>query len=174
MDIKDLSKIYHVRRLAEADIDIIVEMCSKNENFYKFHPPFVTPESILQDMNSLPPGKTHDDLYYIGFFENDVLVAVMDLVLGYPDNKTAYIGFFMMNVQYQNKGIGTRIIEDCKEYLKKINYNKIRLGVDKGNKQSFNFWTKNEFKQIGENEYIIMESEMFKAKKHGLKGIGGQ
>lgn len=86
MNINDLSKKFCVRRLVEADIDMIVEMCSKNENFYKFHPPFVTPESILQDMNSLPPDKTHDDLYYIGFFENNTLIAVMDIVLGYPDN----------------------------------------------------------------------------------------
>lgn len=160
MNINDLSKMYSVRKLVETDIDLICEMCSKNENFYKFHPPFVTPASILKDMNSLPPGKTHDDLYYIGYFENDTLIAVMDLVLGYPDNETAYIGFFMMNVQYQNKGIGSKIIKECSEYLKSENYNKIRLGVDKGNKQSFSFWMKNKFIPICESEYITMELEI--------------
>lgn len=157
MNINNLSQIYTVRKLDEMDIDMIYEMCSKNENFYKFHPPFVTPKSILEDMKSLPPGKTHDDLYYIGFFENDTLLAVMDLVLGYPDNETAYIGFFMMNMDFQGKGIGSKIIRECSEYLKSINYNKIRLGVDQGNKQSFNFWTKNKFLPVCKNEYITME-----------------
>lgn len=160
MKINNLSKMYDVRKLDETDIDMICEMCSKNENFYKFHPPFVTPTSILEDMKSLPPGKTQDDLYYIGFFENDTLIAVMDLVLGYPDNETAYIGFFMMNIQYQNKGIGSKIIKECSEYLKSVNYNRIRLGVDKGNKQSFSFWAKNKFVPICENEYITMELEI--------------
>lgn len=160
MNIDNLSKLYNVRKLSETDIDMIYDMCSKNDNFYKFHPPFVTTKSILEDMKSLPPGKTHDDLYYIGFFEDDVLIAVMDLVLGYPDDETAYIGFFMMNIQYQNKGIGSKIINECSEYLKLSNYKKIRLGVDKGNVQSFSFWTKNKFVPISENEYITMELEI--------------
>ena len=32
------------------------------------------------------------------------------------------------------------------EYLKTEGYKKIRLGVDKGNPQSFSFWKKNGFK----------------------------
>lgn len=157
MNIDNLSKIYNVRKLNETDIDTIYDMCSKNSIFYKFHPPFVTTNSILEDMKSLPPGKTNDDLYYIGFFENDVLVAVMDLVLGYPDEETAYIGFFMMNIQYQSKGIGSKIINECKSCLKLSKYKKIRLGVDKGNMQSYSFWTKNKFVPISEHDYIIME-----------------
>jgi hypothetical protein len=36
----------------------------------------------------------------------------------------------------------------------------VRLGVDKGNPQSFAFWTKNQFKAVAEKEYIIMEKKL--------------
>lgn len=36
-------------------------------------------------------------------------------------------------------------------------FKKVRLGVDKGNPQSYSFWKKNGFYVISENEYIVME-----------------
>ena len=102
-------------------------------------------------------GKTLNDKYYIGFFKRDKLIAVMDLVMNYPKKKTAFIGLFMMDVNYQNKGIGSSVIGEVLSYLKSENYEKIRLGVDKGNPQSYSFWNKNGFVTVEENQYIIME-----------------
>ena len=105
LDLNKLFSQYSVRVLEKQDIDMTYELCSKNELFYQYHPPFVTKESILEDMQALPPGKTEKDKYYIGYFDDNTLVAVLDLILGYPNEKTAYIGFFMMNTVYQRKGI---------------------------------------------------------------------
>ena len=63
----------------------------------------------------------------------------------------------MMDVNYQNKGIGSKVMGEVLSYLKSENYENIRLGVDKGNPQSSSFWTKNGFVTVGENQYIIME-----------------
>ena len=157
MDIRLLSKKYKVRTLDRNDVDIIYDMSCKNEIFYKYHPPFVTKESILEDMEALPPNKSYDDKFYIGFFEGDSLVANMDLILSYPSEEIAFIGLFMTNVQYQNKGISTNIIRDTCDYLKNLGYKKVRLGVDKGNPQSNSFWQKNGFYIVSENEYKVME-----------------
>ena len=78
--IKDLSKTFYVRKLDKDDIEMIYDLSYKNHIYYQYHPPFVTRESILDDMKALPPGKSYDDKYYIGFFENDSLVAIMDLI----------------------------------------------------------------------------------------------
>ena len=79
MEISSLSKFFVVRKLTINDVDTIYDMMSKNEIFYQYHPPFVTKESVVEDMEALPPNKSYDDKYYIGFFENDSLVAIMDL-----------------------------------------------------------------------------------------------
>lgn len=41
---------------------------------------------------SLPPKVKIDDKYFVGYFESDKLIAVMDLIDGYPDKKTALLG----------------------------------------------------------------------------------
>ena len=160
MDPHLLSKSYTVRKLDEADVDAIFELMRKNEIFYKYHPPFVTKESILEDMKALPPQKSYEDKYYIGFFEDETLVANMDLILSYPTEQIAFIGFFMTDVQYQNKGIGSKIIGEVCACLKSLGYTKVRLGVDKGNPQSYAFWLKNQFSVIDENDYILMELQL--------------
>lgn len=163
MNVDNLSEKYKVRKLTQNDMVIILELCSKNEIFYKYHPPFVTEESIIEDMKALPPNKEYKDKFYIGYFEKGKLVAIMDLILNYPKERVAFIGFFMMNIEYQKKGIGTSIIEECLKYLSNIGFEKLRLAIDKGNPQSEFFWTKNHFIKTGEeypndiSTYIPME-----------------
>ena len=160
MKIKDLSKTFYVRKLDKDDIEMIYDLSYKNHIYYQYHPPFVTRESILDDMKALPPGKSYDDKYYIGFFENDSLVAIMDLILDYPTKGIAFIGLFMTNIQYQHKGIGSNIISEITMSLKSLGYRKIRLGVDKVNPQSYSFWSKNNFNVVSEDKYILMELDI--------------
>ena len=74
----------------------------------------------------------------------------MDLILGYPEKNTAFIGLFMTDVRYQHRGMGSQIVSGLAAYLSACGCEKIRLGVDKGNPQSHAFWTKNRFQTIGE------------------------
>ena len=84
----------------------------------------------------------------------------MDLILDYPAKEIAFIGLFMTDIQYQRKGVGSKIIHEAAMQLKLSGYKKIRLGVDKGNPQSYAFWTKNHFQAIGDDRYILMEREL--------------
>lgn len=149
MDITKLSNIFAVRLLTEADIDIIYSLAVGNPLYYQHCPPFVPKESIAADQRALPPGMTYEDKYYIGFFRHAKLVAVMDLITGYPDSATAFIGFFMMDRTEQGNGIGSSIIAECCAYLGLLGYSDIRLGYAKGNPQSEAFWKKNGFTETG-------------------------
>lgn len=160
MNIASLSNTFTVRKLDKNDIDRIYGLCADNRLFYQYHPPFVTRDSILRDMEALPPGKSASDKFYVGFFDAGTLVAVLDLILDYPEKGTDIIGFFMMNAARQGKGAGSGIIRECIAYLKTQGCQKIRLGVDRGNPQSNAFWQKNGFLIVEEGEYILMEREL--------------
>ena len=150
IEIQRLSNQYIVRELSKNDVEAIYELCVRNEQFYRYHPPFVTRESILGDLKDLPPGKTLEDKLFVGFYDNDILIAVMDLILGFPNKETAFIGLFMMNMAYQGRGIGSNIINECLAGLSMHHFKKVRLAIDKGNPQSEHFWSKNMFIKTGE------------------------
>ena len=151
MEVHNLSTQYTVRNLLPVDAEKIYEVLKENTIFYKYHPPMVTVESILEDMEALPPNKGYDDKHYVGFFCDDVLVAVMDLIEHYPQEGTALLGFFAMNSNFQGQGIGTAIILESIAYLAQLGFRKVRLGIDKGNPQSKAFWLKNAFTFTGES-----------------------
>lgn len=150
MEVKLFSDKYEVRKLASENIDEIYNLLSKNVLYYEYCPPFVTRQSIMEDMNVLPPEKTMADKYYLGFYQQDKLIAVMDLIDGYPEKEIAYIGFFMADVSVQGKGLGTEIIENLCNYFEGERYYSVRLAWVKGNPQAEHFWIKNCFVPIAE------------------------
>jgi len=165
--VENLSKQYRVRKLTDTDVAAVYALCKENPQYYQYCPPFVTEDSIRADMAALPPRKTVEDKYYLGFYDGDRLIAVMDLILGFPKEETAFVGFFMMNKEYQGKGIGTALMQEVYAYLKQCGFIFVRLGFAKGNSQSEHFWLKNGFERTGveaQNDgyvVVIMEKKLY-------------
>ena len=149
MDVSRFSDVYDVRILREDDIPEIYQLCSKNELYYRYCPPFVSTDSLRDDMQALPPGREKKDKYYVGYYEQGKLNDVMDFINGFPDSRTAFIGFFMTAKERQNRNLGTKIISDLCAYLKESCFQEVRLGWVKGNPQAENFWHKNHFVETG-------------------------
>lgn len=132
-------------------MDAVVSLCSRNQLYYQYCPPFVSRELILEEMNALPENTSRKDKYYCGFFDHGELIAVMDLIDHYPDHGSVFIGFFMMNVEKQKKGIATQIIIELCEYLHEENYKYVQL-AGQGKSSGRHFWTKNKFQAIRETK----------------------
>ena len=162
----DFSQKYAVRPLTAGDVDKILALCAENEQFYRYHPPLATRESVLEDMTALPPGKNAADKHYLGFFDGEGLVAVLDLIERYPQEDGAYIGFFMTRKAVQGRGVGSALIGELLNELREEGFRRVRLAVDRGNPQSKAFWEKNGFALTGEemphdaSAYLLMEREL--------------
>ena len=157
MNEKCFSKKYVVRKLQKKDIPFILELCSKNTLYYEYCPPFVSYESIEEDMNAIPPNVVIERKYYVGFYDANKLLAVLDLIDGYPDRNLAFIGFFMCEVSVQNCGVGTKIITELLNVLKEYGYKSVQLAWVKGNPQAEHFWMKNGFEIIKETASTASE-----------------
>ena len=105
MDELLFSKKYYIRKLQKNDIDQIYDLCSKNHLYYQYRPPYVTRKSIESDMMALPNNIDFKDKYYVGYFKNEKLIAVLDLIDGYPKKDVVFIGFFMMISVYKRVGL---------------------------------------------------------------------
>ena len=157
--IQNLSTKYVIKKLTRKDIPILLELADGNPYYYKHVPPALSKESFLKDMKALPPKTTAKDKFYVGFYEENELIAILDLIFNYPNSHTVFIGFFMMNKKYQRKGLGTQIIQELLSHLPS-QYIEVRLGISKTNEISRKFWQKNSFKLTGEKYrqplYIVL------------------
>ena len=149
MEIKNLSKIFVVRKLTEENLDEMLELCEKNTLFFKHCPPPPTKESLRGDLYVLPPNKTMADKFFVGFYDKNALVAICDIIKGYPNENTIFIGLLMLDYALQGKGVGTQIVKELFDYFKEQGFKSIELSYIKGNPQSKAFWHKNGFVETG-------------------------
>ena len=162
LDISQLSAKYRVRKMSEEDIPLIYNLCISNPQYYEYCGKQTDQDTIRNDLNVTPPDTSMEQKYYIGFFDDNILTAVIDLIIGYPEDDIAFIGFFMMNKSYQSKGKGSKLILEVISYLQTIGITAVRLGIDKGNPQSTHFWGKNGFivlKEIVQEHGTILYTE---------------
>jgi GNAT superfamily N-acetyltransferase len=73
----------------------------------------------------------------------------MDLILGYPDGETAFIGFFMTDASVQNAGVGSGIVEELCAALSSMGFRSVHLGWVRGNPQAEGFCHRNGFAETG-------------------------
>ena len=161
-DITKFSSRYAVRLMRDSNADAILDFCLQNTQYYQYCGKLPSKELVLNDLHITPPGIEMSSKYYVGFYDNTVLVAIMDLIDGYPSSNSGYIGFFMVNKQLQANQIGTEIIQEVCRYLKKNGIKTVRLGIDKGNPQSDHFWKKNGFlviKEVEQDGGIVLVAE---------------
>ena len=162
IDISKLSNKYTVRRMSDSDAEDILEFCKENTQYYEYCQAEPTLEQVMSDLHLAPPGIGPEDKYYVGFYHDDGLMAVMDIVDGFPEDGIVFIGFFMMSKRLQGQEIGSSIIREVSEYLKSKGITSIRLAIDKGNPQSTHFWKKNGFSVIYEADrdgHVLLVAE---------------
>ena len=152
IELEKISNIFKVKKLNENDINSIYDLCYKNVYYYQVCPPLVTKNSIKNDMYALPPNKQLNDKYYIGFYKEEKLIAIMDIIADYPEKDACYIGLFMVDIEKQNRGIGSKIINELFYYLYNNGFQSIELGYVEQNMQAKRFWLKHGFEIIGSQQ----------------------
>lgn len=154
---------YRAKALTESDIPAVLALYGGNGEYFKHCPPKPDENAVRDDMAALPPGKTKKDKLFLGFFVNGRLIAVTDLILKYPDEKTAFLGLLMVEKALQGKGTGSALVCSLLEGLKQDGFSRVRLGVVKTNLGATAFWLKNGFSPTGKETkqelYTVVEFE---------------
>ena len=140
-----LSACYRVRRLTADDVDMVCRFCQADTQYAALCGQEITTDVIRHDMAALPPGIPPEQKYYVGFFDQGTLIALMDLIAGHPMAADAFIGFFMMDSTQQGRGLGSRIVSETLDVLRRCGYSRCMLAMDSVNPQARHFWQKNGF-----------------------------
>lgn len=150
---------YHVKELRKEHGSEVLALYQGNPQYFQHMQVKISASIFYEDLCALPFGKTKTDKAMIGLYEAGHLFAIFDLVQGYPEERTLFIGFFMMEKTVQGKGRGSALIQQLKAFARTHGFLYLRLGYVKGNRQSECFWKKQGFTPVGievrQNSYIV-------------------
>lgn len=161
-----LSTEYRVVNAAEVDAEALLALYTSNRHFFEYFSLESSREQLAEDMTILPEGCDKNQKHFLVYLSGGTPVALLDLIEGYPDDLTCYIGLFMVGAEYAGRGIGTAIISGLCGALKKLGFKSIRLAYGKDYPQAKHFWTKNGFVPVKEaalekyGELIVAQREL--------------
>ena len=153
LDINALSTSHAVRRITETDISDVYKLCKSNRKYYENTGNSApTVESLTEIISRVPQGVDGSNKYFVGFYEDDHLVALLDLITGYPEKDDAFIGWFMVDGRRQRQGIGSRIFADVRAAMVGHGYDYLSLSCEKENTEAMEFWKAQGFRITKEED----------------------
>ncbi|MBR4411537.1 MAG: GNAT family N-acetyltransferase, partial [Firmicutes bacterium] len=155
LDINTLSTSHEVRRITEADISEVYNLCKSNQKYYATLSTAPTVESLTEIISQIPEGAGTEDKHFVGFYQDDRLVSVLDLITGYPEKDDAFIGWFMVDGHLQRQGIGSQIFADVRAAMTGQGYDFLSLSCEKENTEAIAFWQAQGFKAAAQDEGSI-------------------
>ena len=144
-----------MRRITQADIADVYGLCKSNQKYYAYTNSAPTVESLTEIISRVPEGAELGDKYFVGFYEQDRLVSVLDLITGYPEKDDAFIGWFMVDGRLQRHGIGSQIFADVRAAMAGQGYDYLALSCEKENAEAIAFWQSQGFKAGSEDDMHI-------------------
>lgn len=149
LPIETFSSRYAVRRLTAADLADMLALCRGNPLYYRYMKTEPTLANLAETLTALPPGTTEEQKNICGYYQGERLLAILDLIEGYPDAETAFLGWLIVDREAQGAGLGSALTAELFAALRPA-FRRVRLGYVKGNPQSEHFWRKNDFLPTGE------------------------
>ncbi|KRM55379.1 GNAT family N-acetyltransferase [Lacticaseibacillus sharpeae] len=111
-----------------------------NADYYQtIGEPAPTIQTVLEDAKELPPAMPASAKHFWLVKQAGKPVAVLDLIEGYPEQATLYIG--LLEVREHGQGHGRGIITQLEQQLGTHGYQRIELAVVHANKDAGKFWT---------------------------------
>ncbi|MCA9797727.1 MAG: GNAT family N-acetyltransferase [Candidatus Eremiobacteraeota bacterium] len=117
-----------------------------------------TCEDARQLLDETPPATPPEQKFVWGL-EQDGLHGCLDLVRGYPDAETAFLGLLLVAEDRRGLGLGRRAVEFALETARAWQCRRIRLGVLQANTAGLEFWQRFEFVLTGETKGRILLME---------------
>ena len=128
----------------------------RQTDYYQIEKLTPTKEYLINDMHAPDCFDQNDHVVY-KVFDDDSLVSIIDYQKGYRysmlhDDDNIWIGLFLVDENYQRKGLGTKIINQFIEKWQS-QYKSIQLACIKDNQKGLAFWHSLGFEKIGCSKY---------------------
>ncbi len=115
-----------------------------------------TPNAADEMYVELPPGKTLDDKFLLGLFDDaGCLHGVIDLIRDFPDTGRWYLGLFLLRPTWRSQGLGARVHEALLGWVRALGAQTLRLGVVERNWAAGRFWSRLGYQPIATTHTVV-------------------
>ncbi|MFI5710715.1 GNAT family N-acetyltransferase [Kribbella sp. NPDC051620] len=143
-----------LREIAVGEVGAVQELIESDPGYAERvtgYPPGAADAQSLLMMR--PDGLHAEQKKVLGVWEGEQLVAVVDLLRGYPDEHTAFIGLLEVHGRHRGRGVGAAAYRGVEEYVGREwgEVRTLRLAVvDTNAREAQGFWERQGFERTGE------------------------
>lgn len=93
-------------------------------------------------------GFTSYNAHNIGISQSGEAVSFLNILVGYPDADTLYIGLLLVDDRFKRQSVGTSVVKALITLAAECKFKNLRLSVQENNINGLNFWKKLGFYEI--------------------------
>lgn len=140
---------------AVEELQDLLERCEDFEVLVTGHPP--DPHAAKDLLTEVPPDHPLRDKFVVGVWTEQGLTAAIDLLRDFPQPHVWYLGLLLVAPDARGSGLGERILEALKTWVRGHGGRAIRLVVQDQNPAALRFWLRHGFVQIGTAAQELMD-----------------
>jgi len=154
---------WDIHPVADEELEAVLALMQSNPLIFELDNRPATMENLVRDRVNLPPRCIPDQKHYLAFWRNGKPEVLLDLVVGYPRERTLFVGLFMVDGALHRQGIGREIMTALPKAADGAGMDDIRLACLIGNDDGHAFWKAMGWQDIregtldGQNAVWIME-----------------
>ena len=153
LDIQALATSYDVRPITDDNLGDVFWLMRSNRRYYRELGESPSMGWLTTLVGKTPEGAEPNNRHFVGFFgEDGGLVAVMDLICGYPEADTAHIDWFLVAADKQGQGVGSGIFADVRAAMAAQGYTRLELTIPERAERGIAFWQSQGFSFTGERD----------------------
>jgi ribosomal protein S18 acetylase RimI-like enzyme len=141
-----------LRVITPDDVDALQELIESDPAYTERITGYPPGASDAQSLLMMRPEELAEDAKVVlGAFDGPELVAVVDLLRGYPNEHTAFIGLLEVHAKHQGRGVGGTTYGMVQKYVEGgwPEVRTMRLAVVDTNAQVAGFWQRQGFEATG-------------------------
>lgn len=145
---------WEVRPVANADVEGVLALLQSDPAYFDLEGRQPTAQSVGEDIALLPPRCAIEQKHYLALWRDGAPRAVLDLVEGYPRERTLYVGFFFLSPALRRQGLGREIMEAVLQAAGDAGLDNARLACLLNNAGGHAFWRSLGFGDLRRSETI--------------------
>lgn len=144
---------YHFEKITPHNQKDALAVYRQNLDYFALTAEVPSLASVAQDQATCPPQLDLEQKhFFLVTFENRPM-AVVDLLTGYPEDASGYLGLLL--IAEHRQGHGQKILAQLEDWLRDQGFQRLELGVLAHNTPALAFWTAQSFHPCGKSSVLL-------------------